>query len=70
MSMTKKDFEGIAAALNKVLWMRESDPMTVTRCTVKIATYCQQTNSSFDLKRFQEAVFAPNRMGVPFEVES
>ena len=68
MSMTKKDFEGIAAALNKAMWMRESDPLTVTRCTMMVAEYCQKSNPAFDLKRFQQAAFADNGTHVPLEV--
>ena len=67
MSMTKKDFEGIATALNKVLWLRESDPLTVTRCTMAVADYCQKANPSFDLQRFQQAAFADNGTHVSLE---
>lgn len=67
MSMTKKDFEGIAAALNKTLWMRDSDPLTVSRCVLNVADYCQKANPAFDLQRFQQAAFAANETHVPLE---
>lgn len=67
MSMTKKDFEGIAAAFNEVLWMKESDPLTVTWCVLFVAEYCDKANPSFDWDRFKKAAFAGKETHVPLE---
>lgn len=66
MSMTKKDFEGVAAALNRALWEPDSDPLTVTRCALSIAEYCREANQSFSMDRFRLRVFADNETHVPF----
>ncbi len=67
MSMTKKDFEGLASALNEVMWTQRTDVLTVSLCVMAVADYCQKANPSFDLKRFQQAAFADNGTHVSLE---
>ena len=68
MSMTKKDFEGIANVLNQVLWTPGTDPLTMSRCVIAVAGYCSEANELFDFDRFQQAAFADNGTHVPLEV--
>jgi hypothetical protein len=55
MSMTKKDYEIVAKALNAVLWHHESDPATAMAAVSELSQAFMRDNARFDLQKFIEA---------------
>ena len=55
MSMTKKDYEIVAKALNAVLWHHESDPATAMAAVRELSQAFIRDNDRFDPNKFIEA---------------
>lgn len=55
MSMSRKDYEADAKTLNDILWMPDSDTVTMCRVIVALADIRAKGNDRFDTERFMEA---------------
>lgn len=55
MSMTKKDYEIVAKAMNAVLWHHESDPATTMAAISELSQAFERNYEAFDPQRFIEA---------------
>ena len=66
MSMTKADFEAVAAALNESLWEKGNDPATVARVAIKVGVACEQrAKGEFDNTRWMKAVANGTHVPIP-----
>lgn len=57
MPMTKKHYVADAAAINRVLYTPDSDPVTIARVVAAMCDVRRKDNERFDKVRFIEACF-------------
>ena len=61
MSMSKKDYVAIADAINKVLWQKDIDLVTVSVVSIALAEVFLKDNAQFQHNTFIQACYAERK---------
>ena len=61
MSMTKKDYVAIADAINKVLWQKDIDLVTISVVSIALAEVFLKDNPKFQHNTFIQACYVERK---------